>query len=71
MMAKYRVYYEVVASASIEVEADDPTEAMDKADDMFDIGPSLCAHCALGLGSGPAIDLGGWEPSEGLPDEVS
>jgi len=69
-MAQYRLYYHTIATASVVVEADDPSEAMDKADDAFGRGPHLCGYCALGLGTHPAIDLNEWEPNDDEPEEV-
>lgn len=59
-MTTYRLWYSASASTYIDVEADDPDEAIDKADE---VGlPGLCAHCS-GWRT-PGIDLSDWEPGE-------
>lgn len=57
-MTKYAVHYQATASASVVVEAEDESDAADKADEVF-VEPSLCAHCSH------EIDLGDWQPTEG------
>lgn len=59
-MTTYRLYYSAGASTYIDVEADDPDEAIDKAD-LIGL-PRLCAQCS-GWGK-PGVDLGEWEPAE-------
>jgi hypothetical protein len=62
-MAKYIVYLTSSASTSIEVEAENPEEAGDKA---WDAGmPTICAQCSGWGRSGPGLDLSDvWEVSE-------
>ena len=49
-MKKYIVFFPVFASASVEVEADDEDEAIDKAGEECYVG--LCHHCARNLDVG-------------------
>lgn len=60
-MARFIVYLRTVASTSVEVEAADPGEAMDKA---YDVAmPTLCAQCA-GWGNDQNLELNdAWEVS--------
>lgn len=65
-MAKYRVHLKTYASTSVTVEADDESDAIDKAYD--ESLPTICAHCA-GWGKEYSLELGDeWEPSVG-PNE--
>lgn len=58
-MPKYRVYLIASAETYREVEAEDETEAEDKA--FSEEMPTLCAHCS-GWGSGPWMELSdSWE----------
>jgi hypothetical protein len=70
-MPKYRVYFTTGASSSVVVEAEDRSDAIDKASDEFAY-PSICAQCS-GWGQDYSMDLGEWEPDmsdEGV-EEVS
>lgn len=59
-MVLYRVYLVTEASASVEVEADNPEDAVEKA---FDRAPSNCHACP---------DVGDWALlSEKYPNEFS
>jgi len=63
-MATYRVYLQTVASTTIEVEADDPDDAYEKAFDKR--MPHICAQCS-GWRGGPNLELGDmWEIPEGM-----
>lgn len=59
---KYRVWFSSVASSSVVVEADDASEAREKAEGEFP-HPSICAKCA-GWGEKYSMDLGEWELDE-------
>lgn len=61
-MAKYIVYLNTVASTSIEVEADNEDDAMEKA---YDSGmPTICAQCS-GWNQPHNLDLGDeWEATD-------
>jgi hypothetical protein len=56
-MAKWRVYYSAVASASVKVEADNMEDAWEKAEKEFQ-APQACWHCS------GKFDLGDWQPIE-------
>lgn len=56
-MPKYVVYFQSVAETRVEVDVDDPDDAIDTAWDR--VGGSLCHQCAH------AVDLSGeWDPVE-------
>ena len=55
-MSKYRVPIQTLVTAYVTVEAEDETEAIDKA---FDKVPYLCAQCS-GWGQEHSMDLGEW-----------
>lgn len=57
-MSLYRVELVRTDSYSVEVEADDPDQALEMA---YEDAPSLCAHCS-GMGSGTkgSVDEGEW-----------
>lgn len=61
-MAKYKVTLRAYAFTSVEVEADDPDEAVDKA---YDAGtPTLCAQCS-GWGQDTSLELNEvWEATD-------
>ena len=61
-MAKYTVYLTTTATTAVEVDAENPDEALDKA---YDAGmPTICAQCS-GWGKGYNLDMDGeWEASE-------
>lgn len=56
-MTRYRVPIQTLITAYVTVEADDPTDALDKAFDGRT--PSLCAQCS-GRGQSYSMDLGEW-----------
>lgn len=61
-MPIYRVVLQQMASTVIEVEAEDPNSAIDKAIEQEPGG--LCASCS-GWNNPPGIDLSyDWEPTE-------
>ncbi len=65
-MPKYAVLYTTTASTIVEVEAQDESDAREKADEQVEY-PSVCAHCSgwnarRSLNSG--IELGEWQPGE-------
>jgi hypothetical protein len=61
-MAKYTVYLTTVASTSVEVEADDPGDALEKADSSY--MPQICAQCS-GWGKNFSLELGDeWAPTD-------
>ncbi|MBD3778496.1 MAG: hypothetical protein IE923_04425 [Micrococcales bacterium] len=64
-MSSYRIFFTQVVSTSVEVEADDLNDAIDKAYESGDLPSSnfLCAHCS-GWGQGYSIDTGEWEADE-------
>jgi hypothetical protein len=77
-MSTYQIVFTQVVSTSVEVEADDFDEAIDKAY-VSDAMPSdnfICAQCS-GWGQAYSIDTGQWEADEkyslvdGKPVEVS
>ena len=62
-MPRYRVYLQTVASTTIEVEADDPDEAYEKA--AGERMPQICAQCS-GWGGGQNLELNDvWDIPEG------
>lgn len=64
-MSSYRIFFTQVVSTSVEVEADDFDEAIDKAYES-DAMPSdnfVCAQCS-GWGKEYSIDTGEWEADE-------
>lgn len=61
-MPKYEVYFKNYASSSVTVEAEDETEAFEKAFEEFTY-PNICAQCS-GWGRDWYLELGEWEPCE-------
>lgn len=57
-MPKYAVVYVATVDATVEVEAEDEVEAMDKGDELFQ-NPNICAHCSHNM------NMGDWYPAEG------
>ncbi len=66
-MPKYRVYLQTVASVSVQVEAEDPDEALDAA--YGQVPREVCAQCS-GWGKSYSLDLGEWESDPKFPDET-
>lgn len=61
-MATYTVYLQTIASTSVEVEADNEDEALDKAYDAS--MPTICAQCS-GWGKESYLELGDvWEANQ-------
>jgi hypothetical protein len=58
---KYTVHFTTVASTTVQVEADDPDEAIDRA--YNEVYVSLCHQCAH------EMDLGGEWEAEAVTDE--
>lgn len=56
-MPRYAVVYVATADATVEVEAEDMDDAMDKADQEFQF-PQQCYHCAMNF------NLGDWYPDD-------
>lgn len=57
-MPKYAVTLETIANVTIEVDAEDESDAFEKA---FEEVPSeVCAQCS-GWGNGYSLDLGEWD----------
>ena len=57
-MNKYRVYLQAIANLSVEVEAEDPDEALELAFEQH--GQYLCAQCS-GWGENWSLDIREWE----------
>lgn len=57
-MPKYIVHFQTVASATLEVEAEDRQAAIEEA--RQEGVPGICAQCS-GWGRDYSIDLGEWE----------
>lgn len=64
-MTKYTVALSTHASTFIDVEADSPEDAVNKA--LHVGGPSICARCA-GWGQDAGIELGEWDFEEGTEE---
>lgn len=64
-MSTYRIFFTQVVSTSVEVEADDFDDAVDKAygSDALPSSNFLCGQCS-GWGQAYSIDTGEWEADE-------
>jgi hypothetical protein len=62
-MSKYVVAFSTHAATYVEVEADSPEEARERADETFE-APFICAQCS-GWGQSTNLELGdSWEQDE-------
>jgi hypothetical protein len=59
---RYRVVFANTRTSSVEVEADDESDAVDKAleSETFQNLPGLCAHCS-GWSEKFSVDDGAWD----------